>query len=92
MFDAQVVIVDCKSIICPGFSAVMHVHACVEEVRVRIIICRIDKKTNKKKDIKPRFIKQDDVAIVRFTVSFKDRCYFLVLVEFVLIFVFDTLY
>ncbi|VDM06044.1 unnamed protein product [Schistocephalus solidus] len=44
----------------------MHVHACVEEVRFRTIICRIDKKTNEKTDVTPRFIKQDDVAIVRF--------------------------
>uniref|UniRef100_A0A0X3NR54 Eukaryotic peptide chain release factor GTP-binding subunit ERF3A n=2 Tax=Schistocephalus solidus TaxID=70667 RepID=A0A0X3NR54_SCHSO len=66
IFDAQVVILDCKSIICRGFTAVMHVHACVEEVRFRTIICRIDKKTNEKTDVTPRFIKQDDVAIVRF--------------------------
>lgn len=69
MFDVQLVIVDYKSIICPGFTAVMHIHACVQEVRFRSILCRIDRKTNEKTDIRPRFIKQDDVAIVRFEVS-----------------------
>uniref|UniRef100_A0A5K3FIS8 Tr-type G domain-containing protein n=2 Tax=Mesocestoides corti TaxID=53468 RepID=A0A5K3FIS8_MESCO len=66
VFDVQLVIFDYKSIICPGFTAVMHIHACVQEVRFRTIICRIDRKTNQKTDIRPRFIKQDDVAIVRF--------------------------
>ncbi|VDK33891.1 unnamed protein product [Taenia asiatica] len=66
VFDVQLVIVDYKSIICPGFTAVMHIHACVQEVRFRTILCRIDRKTNEKTDIRPRFIKQDDVAIVRF--------------------------
>lgn len=69
VFDVQLVIVDYKSIICPGFTAVMHIHACVQEVRFRSILCRIDRKTNEKTDIRPRFIKQDDVAIVRFEVS-----------------------
>nr|CDS32328.1 g1 to s phase transition protein [Hymenolepis microstoma] len=66
VFDVQLVIVDYKSIICPGFTAVMHIHACVQEIRFRSILCRIDRKTNEKTDIRPRFIKQDDVAIVRF--------------------------
>ncbi|KAM7535702.1 hypothetical protein Aperf_G00000088999 [Anoplocephala perfoliata] len=66
VFDVQLVIVDYKSIICPGFTAMMHIHACVQEIRFRSILCRIDRKTNEKTDIRPRFIKQDDVAIVRF--------------------------
>ncbi|CAI2737832.1 unnamed protein product [Dicrocoelium dendriticum] len=65
-FDAKLIVLDCKSIICAGFTAVLHIHSTVKEVRLRTIICRIDKKTNEKTDILPRFIKQDDAAVVRF--------------------------
>ena len=68
VFDVQLVIVDHKSIICAGFIAVMHIHACVQEIRFRAILCRIDRKTNEKTKVRPRFIKQDDAAIVRFEV------------------------
>ncbi|KAL3307600.1 Eukaryotic peptide chain release factor GTP-binding subunit ERF3A, partial [Cichlidogyrus casuarinus] len=68
VFDAQVVIMDYKSIISIGFTAVMHLHSCTEEVQIKLIICRLDKKTGEKTDIKPKFIKKDEIAIVRFTV------------------------
>jgi peptide chain release factor subunit 3 len=67
-FDAKLIVLDCKSIMCAGFTAMLHIHSTVREVRIRAIICRIDKKTNKKTDIRPRFIKQDDAAVVRFEV------------------------
>ncbi|ESO07332.1 hypothetical protein HELRODRAFT_76588 [Helobdella robusta] len=68
-FDAQVVILEHKSIICAGYSAVMHIHACAEEVTVKALICLIDKKTNEKSTLRPRFIKQDQIAIVRLEVA-----------------------
>ncbi|CAH8825895.1 unnamed protein product [Trichobilharzia szidati] len=68
VFDAQLLILDYKSIICPGFMAVLHIHTCMKEVRLRTIICKLDKRTNQKTDISPRFIKQHDAAIVRFEV------------------------
>lgn len=36
VFDAQVVILEHKSIICAGYSAVMHIHCAAEEVTVRV--------------------------------------------------------
>lgn len=48
VFDAQVAILDHKSIICNGYSAVLHLHASVEEVHVKAILCIIDKKTGDK--------------------------------------------
>jgi peptide chain release factor subunit 3 len=65
IFDAQVAILEYKSIICAGYSAVMHIHTCAEEVAVKALLCLIDKKTNEKSTMRPRFIKQDQVAIVR---------------------------
>lgn len=35
-FDAQVVILEHKSIICAGYSAVMHIHCAAEEITVNV--------------------------------------------------------
>lgn len=65
VFDAQVVILEHKSIICAGYSAVMHIHCAAEEVTVKALICLVDKKTGEKSKTRPRFVKQDQVAIMR---------------------------
>ncbi|XP_075231022.1 eukaryotic translation release factor 3 [Lycorma delicatula] len=65
VFDAQVVILEHKSIICAGYSAVMHIHCVAEEVTVKALICLMDKKTGQKSKTRPRFVKQDQVAIMR---------------------------
>ena len=62
----QVVILEHKNIIAPGYSAVCHIHTVAEEVKVDALICLIDKKTNEKSKIRPRFVKQDQIAIMRF--------------------------
>ena len=64
--NLQVAILDYKSIICPGKQFVLHLQAIIEEVTLKNIVCKIDKKTGEKTP-KIRFIKQDDLAIVRFT-------------------------
>uniref|UniRef100_A0A2A4JPB4 Tr-type G domain-containing protein n=1 Tax=Heliothis virescens TaxID=7102 RepID=A0A2A4JPB4_HELVI len=65
VFDAQVVILEHKSIICAGYSAVMHIHCAAEEITVKALICLVDKKTGEKSKTRPRFVKQDQVAIMR---------------------------
>ena len=57
-----------KSIIAPGYSAVMHIHSAVEEVVLKALICKVDRKTGKpdKTGGRPRFMKQGDVCIARF--------------------------
>lgn len=35
-FDAQIVILEHKSIICAGYSAVLHIHSVVEEVQIKV--------------------------------------------------------
>lgn len=66
VFDAQVAVLDYKSIICPGKQFVLHLQAIIEEVTLKNIICLIDKKTGEKIPNRPRFVKQDQIAIVRF--------------------------
>ncbi|KAH8293140.1 hypothetical protein KR044_006618, partial [Drosophila immigrans] len=75
IFDAQVVILEHKSIICAGYSAVMHIHCAAEEVTVKALICLVDKKTGEKSKTRPRFVKQDQVAIMRI------ECYGMICLE-----------
>ena len=35
-------------------------------MKIKTLICLVDKKTNEKSKTRPRFIKQDQIAIVRF--------------------------
>jgi len=69
VFDAQVVMLDLKSIICAGFSCMLHLQAMAEEVTIKALICLVDKKTGEKSKTRPRFIKQDQVAIARFVAN-----------------------
>ncbi|XP_055984614.1 eukaryotic peptide chain release factor GTP-binding subunit ERF3B [Sorex fumeus] len=64
-FDVQIMIIEHKSIICPGYNAVLHIHTCVEEVEITALISLIDKKSGEKSKTRPRFIKQDQVCIAR---------------------------
>lgn len=66
VFDAQVVMLDLKSIICAGYSCIIHLQAMAEEVTIKALICLVDKKTGEKSKTRPRFIKQDQIAIARF--------------------------
>jgi peptide chain release factor subunit 3 len=65
VFDAQVVILEHKNIICAGYSAVMHIHCAAEEVTVKALICLVDRKTGEKSKTRPRFVKQHQVAVMR---------------------------
>lgn len=74
VFDAQIVILEHKSIICAGYSAVMHIHCSAEEVSIKNLICLVDRKTGDKSKTRPRFIKQDQIAIVRLEVTAGITC------------------
>lgn len=67
IFLIQIVILEHKSIICAGYSAVLHLHTVAEEVTIKNLICLIDKKTGKKTPT--RFIMQDQIGIARFQVN-----------------------
>eukprot|EP00127_Corallochytrium_limacisporum_P003375 Clim_evm3s149 gene=Clim_evmTU3s149 len=65
-FDAQVVVLDHPSIICAGFSCVLHLHTEQTDVTFKALLRMLDKKTGKPVDDKrPRFMKQGQVALVR---------------------------
>ncbi|KAF9817145.1 hypothetical protein SFRURICE_013933 [Spodoptera frugiperda] len=69
IFDAQLVILQHKSILCAGYSAVMHIHCAVEEVSIKALLCLIDKKTGEKSKTRPRYLKEGQTAIVRIACS-----------------------
>lgn len=64
-FEAQLAILEYKSIICGGYTAVMHTHAAVEEITISELLHMIDKKSGKKSKKAPKFVKQGDSCIVR---------------------------
>ncbi|CAG5133053.1 unnamed protein product, partial [Candidula unifasciata] len=69
VFDAQIVILEYKSIITAGYSCVIHIHTCVEEVTLKALLCLVDKKTGDKTQLRPRFIKPDQAGIARLEVN-----------------------
>ncbi|KAI0796811.1 P-loop containing nucleoside triphosphate hydrolase protein [Abortiporus biennis] len=79
-FEAQLAILDHKSIICAGYSAVLHVHTLAEEVTlaVRALLHYFDKATGRKSKKPPQFAKrgqkivalietQEPICVERFT-------------------------
>lgn len=74
IFDVKIMILEHKSIICAGYSAVLHLHTSVEEVSIKLLICTLDKKTGEKQQVRPKFLKQDQLAIVRLQVKGGNIC------------------
>lgn len=60
-FDAKVNILEYKSIICPGYISVMHIHAATEEVAIMHLLATLDKK-GQVLEKKPKFVKQGQVG------------------------------
>ncbi|KAI0736210.1 eukaryotic polypeptide chain release factor 3 [Fomitopsis betulina] len=65
-FEAQLAILDHKSIICAGYSAVMHIHTLAEEVSLSALLHYFDKATGRKSRKPPQFAKrgQKIVALI----------------------------
>lgn len=68
-FDAQINIVEFKSIMAAGYQCVLHLGSATEEVVVSELLHKVDKKTGKKTKLPPQFLKQGDSAIVRIEVA-----------------------
>ncbi len=64
-WDAQIIVLECKSILSAGFTCMMHVHEAVEEVCFVLLIVVVDRRTGERGQVKPKFLKQDQAAIVR---------------------------
>ncbi|CAG8577454.1 5578_t:CDS:10, partial [Dentiscutata heterogama] len=65
IFEAQLAILEHKNIICAGYSAVLHIHSCVEEVSIASLLHLIDKKTGRKSKKPPQFVKKGQKVIAR---------------------------
>ncbi|EAU84760.1 eukaryotic polypeptide chain release factor 3 [Coprinopsis cinerea okayama7 len=65
-FEAQLAILEHKSIICAGYSAVMHIHTLSEEVTLTALLHYFDKATGRKSKKPPQFAKkgQKIVALI----------------------------
>ncbi|CAE6429775.1 unnamed protein product [Rhizoctonia solani] len=70
-FEAELVILEHKNIICAGYSAVMHVHTLSEEVNLAALLHYFDKKTNRKSKKPPQFAKkgQKIIALIETTAA-----------------------
>lgn len=65
IFDAQLVVTECKSIIAAGYKCVIHVHNVVDEVTLIGIKKVMDPKTQEWLAKPQPFIKQQNVCVVR---------------------------
>ncbi|CDK25395.1 unnamed protein product [Kuraishia capsulata CBS 1993] len=57
-FEAQIAIVELKSIMATGFACVMHIHTAIEEVAVTKLLHKLEKGTNRKSKKPPAFAKK----------------------------------
>ncbi|EAN79578.1 eukaryotic release factor 3, putative [Trypanosoma equiperdum] len=64
-FQARVVILDVKNIICAGSRVMLHAHAAQEEVSFHKLLAKVDKKTGEVVQKDPTHVKAGDVVIAR---------------------------
>lgn len=64
LFEVQVVLLNCKNIVTPGYISIMHIHLCSEEVSFEEFISLIDKKTGAVLPKRP-FARQGEILIAR---------------------------
>ncbi|KAF9875958.1 elongation factor Tu GTP binding domain-containing protein [Colletotrichum karsti] len=67
-FEAQIRILELKSILTAGFNCVLHVHAAIEEVTFAALLHRLQKGTNRKSKMPPSHAKKGDSIIARMQV------------------------
>ncbi|KAK3292556.1 P-loop containing nucleoside triphosphate hydrolase protein [Chaetomium fimeti] len=68
-FEAQIRILDLKSILSAGFNCVLHVHAAIEEVTFASLLHKLQKGTNRKSKVPPSHAKRGDsiIAVLQVT-------------------------
>lgn len=62
-FQAQLVILQIKNIIAPGYKAVLHIHTCSEEVTITSFEYTIDRRTGQRSPKKPMFVRQNESVV-----------------------------
>jgi peptide chain release factor subunit 3 len=68
-FEAQIRILELKSILTAGFNCVLHVHAAIEEVTFASLLHSLQKGTNKRSKRPPTHAKKGDSIIARMEVT-----------------------
>jgi peptide chain release factor subunit 3 len=68
-FEAQIVLLDLKSILTAGYNCVMHVHAAQEEVTFTALLHKLEKGTGRKSKKAPGFAKTGMSIIARLDVT-----------------------
>ncbi|KAI1827343.1 hypothetical protein F4861DRAFT_529362 [Xylaria intraflava] len=67
-FEAQIRILELKTILSAGFNCVLHVHAAIEEVTFAALLHKLQKGTNRKSKLPPTHAKKGDSIIARIEV------------------------
>lgn len=68
-FEAQIHLLELKSILSAGFNCVLHVHSAFEEVTFGALLHKLEKGTNRKSKKPPPFGKQGQAIIARLEVQ-----------------------
>eukprot|EP00297_Palpitomonas_bilix_P004753 CAMPEP_0113892318 /NCGR_PEP_ID=MMETSP0780_2-20120614/15339_1 /TAXON_ID=652834 /ORGANISM="Palpitomonas bilix" /LENGTH=657 /DNA_ID=CAMNT_0000882221 /DNA_START=110 /DNA_END=2083 /DNA_ORIENTATION=+ /assembly_acc=CAM_ASM_000599 len=68
-FEAELMILEHKSIICAGYGAVLHIHGLVEEVVLEEFVALIDRKTKKRSKRPPPFVKPGQKVVAKMRVE-----------------------
>ncbi|KAI8931499.1 translation termination factor GTPase eRF3 [Plenodomus lindquistii] len=68
-FEAQVVLLDLKSIMTAGFNCVLHVHAAQEEVTISALLHKLEKGTGRKSKKAPGFATKGMSIIARLQIT-----------------------
>jgi len=64
-FEAQIRVLELKSILTAGFNCVMHVHAAIEEVTFSALLHKLQKGTGRKSKVPPSHAKRGDSIVAR---------------------------
>jgi peptide chain release factor subunit 3 len=67
-FEAQIRILELKTILSSGFNCVLHVHSAIEEVTFAALLHKLQKGTNRKSKAPPTHAKKGDSIIARMQV------------------------
>jgi peptide chain release factor subunit 3 len=68
-FEAQIRLLELKSILSAGFNCVLHVHSATEEVTFSALLHKLEPKTNRKSKKAPGFAKQGMNIIARLQIT-----------------------
>ena len=68
-FEAQIVLLELRSILSAGFNCVLHVHAAIEEVQFDALLHKLEKGTGRKSKKPPPFASKGQSVIARLRVT-----------------------